>query len=121
MQTPLGHWLLNQLKINYANHITYNVWFQKISIPRATEGFSSLTPHPSGFSVPEGLAVLLPTSPENSTMLSLGPRPLGKSICTKKKRDSGHLYLFYHHLSKVSKCAVQVDENVFRGPVLRKL
>ena len=26
-----------------------------------TEGFSSLTPHPPGFSVPEGLAVLPPT------------------------------------------------------------
>ena len=82
-----------------------------------TEGFSSLTPHPPGFSVPEGLAVLPPTPRKFHDFATWPPTPWKIHFYKKKKRDSGHLYLFYHHLSKVSKCAVQVDKNVIRGTV----
>ena len=81
-----------------------------------TEGFSSLTPTPVDFPF-QRVWPYSPPPPGNSTILPLDPLPLGKSISTKQKRDLGYLYLFYHHLSKVSKCAVQVDENVFRGTV----
>ena len=50
------------LVVAVGKHNLNIVWFQKISIPPPRRVFSSLTPHPTGFSVPEGFA-LLPLPP----------------------------------------------------------
>ena len=69
---------------NFRKQVEYNVWFQKISIPPPRRVFSSLTPHPTGFSVPEGLA-LLPLPPGISMIFSTWSLvPFGNSESKKK-------------------------------------
>ena len=61
------------------------VWFQKISIPPPHGGFfSSLTPHPTGFSVPEGFALPPPTPWNFHDFFHLVPRTLWKFRIQKK-------------------------------------
>ena len=60
------------------------VWFQKISIPPPRRVFSSLTPHLTGFSVPEGFA-LLPLPPGISMIFFTWTLvPFGNSESKKK-------------------------------------
>ena len=77
-------------------------------------GFFQFDPPPPWIFRSRGSGRTAPHPLEIPRFCHLAPYPVENPFL-KKKRDSGHLYLFYHHLSKVSKCAVQVDENIFRG------
>ena len=61
------------------------VWFQKISIPPTEGFFSSLTPNPAGFSIPESFALLPPPSWNFHDFSTWSPIPLGNS--KSKKRE----------------------------------
>ena len=54
------NWTDDEVELLLGVVCAYCVVPENIHTP-PTEGFSSLTPHPPGFSVPEGLAVLPPT------------------------------------------------------------
>ena len=58
------------------------------------EGFSSLTPHPPGFSVPEGLAVLPPTPRKFHDFVTWPPTPW-KIHFYKKKNEIRVIYIYF--------------------------
>ena len=73
-----------QFTRNYI-HAFNNVWFQKISIPPPRRVFSSLSPHPPGFSVPEGFTLFPPTPWNFQDFSTWSPLPPGNSKSTNKE------------------------------------
>ena len=72
-----------------------NVWFQKISIPPPRRVFPVWPPHPPGFSVPEGLAVLPPPPGDSMFCLLVPPTPWKVHIYKTKTRIGSFMFVIY--------------------------